>query len=105
MHYLLLLIRHRRAPEEHDDLFSVVADSVRGTRREEVDEMAMTDAQSLVAQGRKEGRLEMLLEQLEDKFGPVPPRVRAAVEALPQQRLREMARRLLTAQDLSDLQL
>lgn len=109
MHYLLLLIRHRRAPEEREELFEVITESVRPDRREEVDEMKMTDAESLMAQGRrdgrKEGHRELVLDLLEAKFGPLPPRVVSLLDAWSPERLRDLARRTLTAQSLADLQL
>ncbi len=58
MHYLLLLIRHKREPEERTELYELVAESVQSRRAEEVRAMARTDAQVLMAQGRREGRTE-----------------------------------------------
>ena len=109
MRYLLLLIRHRRAPEEREDLFEVITESVARSRREELEEMKMTDAQFLMAQGRKEGReeerREILLELLNARFGPLPPQVQSALGALSAARLKDLIRRALSAQSLADLQL
>ena len=85
--------------------------------------MARTDAQVLLAQGRREGRREgreegreegriegrlegqreMVLEQLAFKFGPLPAETRAAVEALTEPQINELAVRILTAQTLAEL--
>ncbi len=119
LHYLLLLIRHKRKPEEREALYSVVTEAVDSHREAEVREMVMTDAQVLVAQGRREGlkegrleglkegnlegRRELLKEQMEFKFGPLPEQIIAAVHALSQSELAEITRRILTAQTLTDL--
>ncbi len=107
MHYLLLLIRHKREPEERTELYELVAESVQSRRAEEVRKMAMTDAQVLLARGRREGRLEegreILLELLEEKFGPLEAKTVAAINALAERRLRNLTRRVLTATSLSEL--
>ena len=85
--------------------------------REEVSKMAVTSAQVLIATGHKqghkegkiegkiEGRNEIMLEQLAMKFGPLSDDVIAAVNALSDQKARELARKVLTATALAQLEL
>jgi hypothetical protein len=50
MYYILLLIYHRRSPEEHEQLTDIVISKVQDRRRqEEVDKMGRTIAQALIA--------------------------------------------------------
>jgi flagellar biosynthesis/type III secretory pathway protein FliH len=95
-----------------DDLHKQEADqSVENRHAREVQEMAMTDAQVLLAQGRREGlregreegRRALFRAQLEHKFGPLPAETLAVVEALAEPQLNEMAVRILTASTLADL--
>ncbi len=71
--------------------------------------MAMTDAQVLMAQGRREGRTEaqreMLILQLEHKFGSLSDEVKSRIAALTQRKMRDIATRLLEAQSLAELNL
>lgn len=113
LHYLLLLVRHKREPEERADLYEVVIESVDRRHAEEMEELIMTDAQVLMAQGRKEGReegriegrREMLLEHLEIKFGPLTEAVIARVNSLSLEELRGISHQVVTAQALSELNL
>ena len=110
MRYLLLLIRHKRAPDERAALYNVVTESVEERHAGEVTTLAKTDAQVLMDRGRRqgrregrvEGRREFLLEQVEFKFGPVSEKTRAAVEALSEARLNEVGRCLLGAASLAE---
>jgi hypothetical protein len=45
----------------------------------------------------------MLRDQLEARFGPLPPEVALKVAALPAERLKEISLALLTAQSLKEL--
>lgn len=78
--------------------------------------MVLTGAQALLRQGRLEGRqeareeawqevIEILLILLEDKFGELPEKVIATVNAMSPARMKELAHRILSAQTLSDLNL
>ena len=49
------------------------------------------------------GQRELLREQLEAGFGPLPPAVIARLEAWPSDRLRELGRALLSAKSLDEL--
>lgn len=53
--------------------------------------------------GMLKGQRETVREQLESLFGPLPPEVVARLEAFPADRLRELARSLLTANSLDEL--
>lgn len=116
MHFLLLLIRHKRTPEERSPLYATVTESVEyRANREEVEQMAMTDAQALVAQGRREGRregrqegrqeerTELLIELLTAKFGQLPETVTEAVKGFSEQQAKAMLRQALTAETLEEL--
>ncbi len=114
-HYLLLLVRHLRKSDERPDLYSALTEAAESEQREEFDEMAMTDAQVLVAQGRKLGRLEgreegraeafkdLLLLQLERRFGALTPDQIAKVDALGSDEAATMGVELLDARSLADL--
>lgn len=54
-------------------------------------------------QGRLLGKRELLNEQLEQRFGPLPPEVRLKIEAVSAERLKEIGLALLTAQSLKEL--
>jgi hypothetical protein len=53
--------------------------------------------------GCEHGRREMLLEQLEDKFSPLPEAVREQVQHMPAERLIPLAKAVLRAQSLQEL--
>jgi len=109
LHFLLLLIYHRRAAQEQDELNLVIREAVSRQHKEEVDQMVTSSAQVHLEEGRVkgrvEGRTETLLEQLECRFGPLPARVTSAVRALPPARLQEITRQVINAQSLADLHL
>jgi len=57
IHYILLLIYHRREPEEHEQLTEIVLKSVQNRRRqEEVSQMGRTIAQAFIEEGEQRGR-------------------------------------------------
>ena len=49
------------------------------------------------------GRREMLLEQLEQRFGPLPPTTRTRIDAAASEQLRAWARRVLVANNLEEV--
>ncbi|MCX6361586.1 MAG: Rpn family recombination-promoting nuclease/putative transposase [Armatimonadetes bacterium] len=110
-HYLLLLVRHLRKPSERECLYQALSDGAAPEQREEFDEMAMTDAQVLLAQGRREGIHEgiqegcrrLLSRLLERRFGPLTTHQRRAVEALTEAEAETMSDRLLDARSPADL--
>lgn len=112
MQYLFLLIHHKRPPGEQAQLNRLMVEMM-GSDREEVSRMAATSAQVLIATGRKqgreegklEGRNEILLDLLSVKFGPLSEGIVAAVGALSDERAHYLARKLLTAATLADLDL
>jgi len=56
IHYILLLIYHRREPEERAQLTDLVSKSVQTRKRqEEVNNMGRTIAQSLIEEGEQRG--------------------------------------------------
>lgn len=54
-------------------------------------------------QGRVEGQVEMLLSQIEKRFGRVPPAVSQRIAALKPAQLKRVGLRLLDAQSIKDL--
>ncbi len=123
IHYLVLFIRHTRDPEERAVLYDVVSSATSASRREELTRMKLTDAQVLIAQGRREGRKEgrqegrqegrtegrkeaysaLLATLIERRFGPLDDDQRAAVASLTDEKAVEMGLRLLEAKSLADL--
>jgi hypothetical protein len=69
--------------------------------------MAVTLFDRMRQEGRQEGLLEgqrqLLLIQLEARFGPLGQRVREQVYSLPVERLGELGRTVLTAASLREL--
>lgn len=57
----------------------------------------------LILQGRAEGQLELLLDQIESRFGAVPPRFQKRLAALEPSEVKAAGRRLLKAQRIQDL--
>jgi hypothetical protein len=112
LHYLYLLIKHKRAEEEQEDLFALL-DEVIERRAEELREVEMTGAQALINQGkregrnegRNEGRSELLLEQITAKFGTPSEQTVTTVRALTEQQVKALAQRILTANSLEELEL
>jgi len=121
--YLVLLIRHTRPPGERRGLYGAVEDAVSPVRREELRQMAKTDAQRLLDQGRKLGREEgraearqegrqegrqeayaaILATMLERRFGSLSATQRQSVAALSDTAAIEMGLRLLDARSIADL--
>ncbi|MEM9463652.1 MAG: hypothetical protein AAGF11_56465, partial [Myxococcota bacterium] len=54
-------------------------------------------------EGERKGLLELLLELLEQRFGPLPPTTRAEIDAAASEQLRAWARRVLTANNLEEV--
>jgi len=100
-------------------LCRIVPGATSPVRRKELDKMAMTDAQVLVAQGRRLGKLEglqegrqegrqegyaaILVRQLERRFGPLTDDQRSAVGRLHDTEAVDMSLRLLDAHSLADV--
>ena len=65
-------------------------------------EAFMTTADTLRAEGRVEGQVEMLLELLTSRFGPLPDAARQAVSNATAEQLRTWSTRILTADTLDE---
>jgi predicted transposase/invertase (TIGR01784 family) len=120
MQYLFLLVHHKREPEEQAELHQMMLELME-TDREEARKMARTSAQVLEARGHKagkvegkiegkiegriEGQSEILVEQLEAKFGRLSAEVVEAVNRLSESRRRILARQILFATSLEELDL
>ena len=115
MHYILLLIRHKRRPAERSGLFEQVTDAVTERRRNEVIEMFQTDAQYLEEKGRVEGRVEgrfegqtettrkLFLSLLRHKFSPLPPNTEEKIEQLTNDKLEELFDEAIDSKSLSEI--
>jgi hypothetical protein len=101
--FVYLMVLHRRRADEHKGLVDAIAEEVAISDRREAEEAFMTGAQQYEAQGRKEGRAELLREQLEAKFGPLEARQVEALMGLGEARAKELGVRLLNATSLQDL--
>jgi predicted transposase/invertase (TIGR01784 family) len=106
--YLYLLIKHKRAEDEQDELFAILNEAIE-RRAEELKEVEMTGAEALIRKGREEGReqgqRELLVKQLTIKFGPLPESIVSKVTALSERRLETLAERFVTAASLAELEL
>ncbi len=107
MHYILLLIRHKRRPAERSGLFEQVTDVVTERRRNEVSEMFQTDAQFLEEKGRVEGETEttrkLFLSLLRHKFSPLPPNTEEKIDQLTKDRLEELFDEAIDSKSLSEI--
>jgi hypothetical protein len=104
--YLYQVVRHKRAADEQEDLFSVLDEAVE-QHVSERKEAKVTGAQVIFGQGREEGKEEgrkgLLLDQLEAKFGALPAAVAAKVNAMSAQELDRLAMQILTASTLQEM--
>ncbi|MBC8234824.1 Rpn family recombination-promoting nuclease/putative transposase [bacterium] len=94
IYYLILLIYYRREPDEHEELISLVTESVHETTRQrEVVKMGKTTAQVLIEEGEKRGekrgeirgmlraKQEDLLRLIQVRFGSVSQDVEDKIKA------------------------
>lgn len=85
------------AQEEYRDLLAEEGDDTMAT-------MEMTWAGRLRAEGKEEGKRELLLEQLERRFGPLPDATVRRVHAISSSKeLSRLAARMLDARSLEEL--
>jgi hypothetical protein len=91
MQYLLMLIQHKREPEEHSELRDVVIASATKKHQEEVKTMAITAEQAFEEKGRIDKVQEIVLRQLAKRFGEVPPALQDRIRRLPEQPLSDLA--------------
>jgi hypothetical protein len=62
--------------------------------------------EKIARQGRLEGQRELLLRQLQVKFGPLPPAVVARIQAITAEAaLEKLGEQVLTAESLADITL
>ena len=119
LHFIGLLVRHKRSEEEQSALFEAVDESI--DHSNEVQEVIMTGAEALVAKGHKtgmnegkaagkelgraEGRHESLLLLLEFKFGKLPTEIPDRLLALTESQVSAMLIKVLQANTLSEMDL
>ena len=114
IHFLLLLVRHKRKPAEREALYQIVTESVARPRRTTVRTIIKTDAQELIEQGEAQGIIKgiergilqgerkTLRRQLEVKFGPLPDDLLARIDQAGEAEFEEMAVKILTAQSFAE---
>ena len=111
MRFLLLLIRHKRARSERELLYGIIQSAVDKRHREEVNTMIVTDADLLRQEGKQEGRQEgrqeslrdLLILQLQDRFGTLPDRLLDKVRNLGEKEGIELGIRLIHAESIDQL--
>ena len=115
IHFLYLLIRHKRVKSERTPLYEQVSGAIPIHLRKEITDMILTDAEELVLEGkelgRQEGKLEgklegwreLILSHLRFKFGPLPEEVEAKIINLNNDNLQLLANKILSATSLSDM--
>ena len=115
--YLYLLILHRRPPDEHEELQTLVHQHIQETsRKEEGETMAQTMAEYLIEQGEKQGekrgerrgetraKREDILKLIRLRFDPVPNPVISKISAIRSlSRLDTLFERVATAKTLDDI--
>ena len=97
LHYLILLILHRRSTEERDAFINIVKENSQDERG--VTTMAQTAAESLIQQGARQMSIETTLLILTERFPNADvPAVEPVLEAVADlNRLRELNRNALNA--------
>ena len=107
LRFVYLLIQHKRRADEQEGLVEAMTEEFEASHRAEAKEAFMTGAQALEAKGRKQGRKEaycqLLLEQLQTKFGPLDGSQEAALLALDEARMKDLGIRILTAASMDEL--
>jgi hypothetical protein len=111
--FIIMLILNLRDATEHSKLVDIMKEAIPYNHLEEVEDMVMNGVGTLRQLGRQEGRREgrqegysdVLLAQLEDKFGPLSEQTVTAVKALPLARLEKLTHQILTAKSLNELKL
>ena len=119
--YLYLLILHRRPPEEHEELKTLVHEQMKDiSHKEEGEAMAQTMAEYLIQQGKEEGeksgekrgekrgetraKRESLLKLLELRFDTVPEPIISKISAISSlSRLDSLFEQAVTAQMLDEI--
>jgi hypothetical protein len=101
MYFLVLLIYYRREEPERQPLLQVVERNIQDQKhREEVSKMGLTGAEFI----RQVERKQILIEQMEIKFGTVPPAISQAVQAVEDtEKLRTLLHHIPTASTLAEL--
>jgi hypothetical protein len=104
MQYLLLLIQHKRDPQEHIGLRDVVIASATRKHQEEVKTMAITAAQAFEEKGRIDGQINIVMRLLQKKFGATAAALQDRIHRLPSSQLEELAVAVVDFGDLAEAQ-
>jgi predicted transposase YdaD len=111
MYYLVLLIYHRRSPEEWKAFLALVEQSIKEERRrKEIEEMRQTIAEQLIQEGEEKGELkarrEDILRLLKIRFDSVPESVVRKVKSIRRmERLDTLFDKAAIAQSISEMEL
>jgi len=108
--YIVLLIRNRRKRIEAEELISFVENLIKSERKEEVRDMAMTSAQALRKEGRKEGSLETqrenILEIIQTRFQTAPSLFSEKIKTIKSMaRLKRIFNQCLTVDSLDEIKI
>lgn len=107
MHFLTLMIRHKRPQSERDMLFNAIKSTVDKLHRAEVETMLVTDADFLRQEGREKGREEgfrdLFVHILEDRFGALTDTVASKVRSLSEKEVMELGIRLNHVKSFDEL--
>jgi hypothetical protein len=105
VYYLVLLIYHRRNPTEQDVLMEQVSTQVRAHhRREEVEGMRQTIAEALIQEGKEIDKKEVLMMQLQTRFGQLPSHILQRIQSISDlDRLDTLLNRILTVNSLDEM--
>ena len=115
LHFVTLLIRHKRDRSERIPLYEQVEEAIDVNRRKEVVEMVLTDAQELMLEGEKighqkgrefgksDGWRELLLSQLQFKFTTLPESIQARIMAMSDEEIQALSMKVLTATTLEEM--
>ena len=100
------LLYHRRQEPERQPLLQLVDQNIQDQKqREEVSQMGLTAAEFIRQQTQQNERQQILIGQMEVKFGSLPTRVYQAIQAIEaEERLSALLDQILTASTLVEME-
>lgn len=115
MYYLVLLIYHRRSPDEHRELLDIVEKNIKErNRRKEIEKMGQTMAEKLIQDGKKIGenlgalktKREDILRAMQVKFDFIPESVERKVKSInSMSRLDAIFDKAIVANSISEIEI
>ncbi|MBI1926131.1 hypothetical protein HYR99_18000 [Candidatus Poribacteria bacterium] len=106
MYFLVLLIYHRRGEPERHPLLQLVQHNLQDLRhREEVTQMGLTAAEFIRQQTHRQTQQQILIKQMETKFGALPTQISQTVQAIEAEgKLSALLTQILTASSLAEME-